>query len=168
MRVERFLKDSAKRLPDKTALVAGGRRMSFGELDAASDRLAAALHQRGLRRGERAIVFMDNCWEAVVAIFAVLKAGGVFSPINPSTKADKLAYVVNNCRASAILAQPRVMPVVEQALAECPSVKFCVVRGQRFRRSARLRARRRRPSPASISISACWSTPPARPAFPRA
>ena len=124
MRVERFLQVSARHFPDKTALVAGGRRLSFGDLDALSDRLAATLVQRGLVRGERVVVFMDNCWEAVVGMFAVLKAGGVFSPINPSTKADKLAYVINNCRASAILTQQRVMPVVDQALAECPSVTF--------------------------------------------
>jgi long-chain acyl-CoA synthetase len=129
MRVEQFLRDSARRHPEKTALVAAGRRWSYGELDAASDRLAATLAQRGLARGERVIVFMDNCWEAVAGIFAVLKAGGVFSPINPSTKADKLAYVINNCRASAILTQERGLPVVEQALVECPSVKFRVVAG---------------------------------------
>jgi non-ribosomal peptide synthetase component E (peptide arylation enzyme) len=40
MRVEQFLSDSAKRFPDKTALIAGGRRLSFAELDALSDRLA--------------------------------------------------------------------------------------------------------------------------------
>src|SRR4029079_17650229 len=104
--------------------------MSFAELDAASDRLAAALTERGLTRGERVIVFMDNCWEAVAGMFAVLKAGGVFSPINPSTKADKLAYVINNCRASAILAQERVVGVVDEALKECPSVKFRMVAGR--------------------------------------
>jgi acyl-CoA synthetase (AMP-forming)/AMP-acid ligase II len=132
MRVERFLEDSAARSPDKTALVAGGRRLSFAELDTVSDRLAAALTQRGLQRGERVIVFMDNCWEAVAGIFAVLKAGGVFSPINPSTKADKLAYVINNCRASAILAQERVLGVVEQAQPQCPSLKFRMIAERDF------------------------------------
>jgi amino acid adenylation domain-containing protein len=132
MRVERFLHDSARRTPDKTALVAGGRRLSFAELDAMSDRLAAALVERGLARGDRAIVFMDNCWEAVAGIFAVLKAGGVFSPVNPTTKADKLAYVINNCRATAILAQERALPVVQQALAGCPSIKVRMVAGGDF------------------------------------
>jgi long-chain acyl-CoA synthetase len=130
MRVERFLRDSAGRFPDKLALIAGGKRITFRELDAMSDRLAAALVQRGLKRGERVIVFMDNCWEAVTGIFAVLKAGGVFSPINPSTKADKLAYVINNCRASAILTQERALPVVDAALKECPSVRFRAVAGR--------------------------------------
>jgi long-chain acyl-CoA synthetase len=132
MRVERFLRDSAGRFPDKPALIAGGKRITFRELDAMSDRLAAALVQRGLKRGERVIVFMDNCWEAVTGIFAVLKAGGVFSPINPSTKADKLAYVINNCRASAILMQERALPVVDAALKECPSVQFRAVAGRDF------------------------------------
>jgi len=132
MRVENFLRDSARRFPAKPALIAGDRRMTFGELDAASDRLAAALVQRGLARGERVIVFMDNCWQAVVGIFAVLKAGGVFSPINPSTKADKLAYVINNCRASAIITQAKLLAVTEAAQAECPSLKFRVVVGRDF------------------------------------
>lgn len=146
MRVEQFLRDSAGRFPDKTALVAGGRRITFRELDAMSDRLAAALAQRGLQRGERVVVFMDNCWEAVAGIFAVLKAGGVFSPVNPSTKADKLAYVINNCRASAILTQERALPVVATALKECPSVKFRIVAGRDFDEAL-----------------ACQGTPPAMP-----
>jgi long-chain acyl-CoA synthetase len=132
MRVEHFLKDSARRFPAKTALIAGGRRMTFGEIDSASDRLAVALAQRGFMRGDRAIVFMDNCWEAVVSIFAVLKAGGVFSPINPSTKADKLAYVVNNCRASAIVTQLKLLPVADAARAECPSLKIGLAVGRDF------------------------------------
>ena len=99
MRVERFLTDSAQLCGDKVALIAGGARVTYRELDEASDRMAGALAERGLARGDRVIVFMDNCRETVVAIFAALKAGAVFSPINPSTKADKLAYVINNCRA---------------------------------------------------------------------
>src|SRR5688500_512709 len=127
MRVEHFLRDSAGRFPGTAALIAGGKRLTYGELDAASDRLAAALSARGLKRGDRAIVFMDNCWEAVVGIFAVLKDGGVFSPINPSTKPDKLAYVINNCRASAMLTQGKLLPTATAALAEAPSIEIAVV-----------------------------------------
>src|SRR5262245_52185117 len=78
MRVESFLTDSAKRFPEKVALVAGNERLTYAELDRRSDRLAAALARAGIARHDRVIVFMDNCWEAVVAIFAVLKAGAVF------------------------------------------------------------------------------------------
>ena len=129
MRVEQFLRDSSRRFPEKIAVVAGDRRLTFREIDVASDRLAAALRRHGVTRGDRVVVFMDNRWEAVVGIFAVLKAGAVFSPINPSTKADKLAYLLNNCRAAALITLGSLLPVARDALAEAPSVKLAVVTG---------------------------------------
>jgi len=131
MRVEQFLRDSARRCGDKVALVAGGARLTYRELDRASDCLAGALAQGGIARGDRVIVFMDNCREAAIAIFAALKAGAVFSPINPSTKADKLAFVINNCRARALITQEKLRAVASAALAETPSVAFTVVAGAR-------------------------------------
>jgi long-chain acyl-CoA synthetase len=119
MRVERFLTESAQRHADKTALVTAERRLSYGEMDAESSSLAVALASFGVRRGDRVLVFMDNAWETAVSIFAVLKAGATFSPINPSTKAGKLAYIIDNCEPSAILTQARLMPVVREALAGC-------------------------------------------------
>jgi long-chain acyl-CoA synthetase len=129
MRVESFLRDSTTRHPTKTALVAGGRRLSYWDIDGMSDRLAAALVARGVGRGDRVVVFMDNSWETVVAIFATLKAGAVFSPINPSTKADKLAYVINNCRARALVTQDRLVPTATAALASAPSVTVSAIAG---------------------------------------
>ena len=105
MRVEEFLRRSAERSPGKTALVAGKLRPTFRDLDLASDRLAATLAEKGVGRGDRVVVYMDNAPEAVVAIFAALKAGAVFSPVNASTKADKLAYILNNSGAVALVTQ---------------------------------------------------------------
>ena len=96
MRFETYLRQSAERFPDKTALVASGRRLTYSQLDQMSDELAQGLMDRGVGRGDRVVLFLDNSAEAVVSIFAVLKAGAVFSPVNPSTKADKLAYILNN------------------------------------------------------------------------
>jgi acyl-CoA synthetase (AMP-forming)/AMP-acid ligase II len=55
----------------------------------------------------------------------------VFSPINPSTKADKLAYVINNCRARALITQHKLRAVAGAALAEAPSIDITVVAGTR-------------------------------------
>jgi long-chain acyl-CoA synthetase len=129
MRVEQFLTASARRFGDKVALVAGGTRMTYRDLDRASDRLAGALTARGIARGDRVAIFMDNCREAVIAIFAALKAGAVFSPINPSTKADKLAYVINNCRARALITQDKLRAAANAALAEAPSIALVLVAG---------------------------------------
>ncbi len=127
MRFEQFLRESAKRFPDKTALVATPRRLTYSQLDDLSDELAQGLVNRGIGRGDRVVLFLDNSAEAVVSIFAVLKAGAVFCPVNPSTKADKLAYILNNCRASALITQQKTVRVADEAVAAAPSVSLTVV-----------------------------------------
>lgn len=129
MRVERFLTESARRFPDKAALVTGGGRLSFAGLDTASDRVAAALAGRGVARGDRVVIFADNCREAVIGLFAALKAGAVFSLVNPTTKADKLGYILGNCRPAALITQDRLLPVAAEAVGQAPSVTCCLVAG---------------------------------------
>ncbi|HET6322734.1 MAG TPA: AMP-binding protein [Hyphomicrobium sp.] len=127
MRFETFLRQSAQRFPDKTALVAGGRRLTYSQLDDLSDELAQGLVARGVERGDRVVLFLDNSVEAVVSVFAVMKAGAVFSPVNPSTKADKLAYILNNCRARALITQQKIVEVAAEAASAAPSVMLTVV-----------------------------------------
>jgi amino acid adenylation domain-containing protein len=127
MRLEDYLRYTARRLPDKTALVAGEERLTYRELDERSDRLARALSSRGVRRGDRVVVFSDNSPETVVAVFAALKAGAVFSVVNPTTKLEKLTYILNNCRAAAVVTQQRLLSVAGPAVADAPSVLATVV-----------------------------------------
>ena len=129
MRVEDFLRSSAGRTPGKVALVAGKERLTFKDVDVASDRLAATLAAHGVARGDRVVVFMDNCAEAIIAIFAALKAGAIFSPVNASTKADKLAYILNNSEAAALVTQHRLLGVAADALADAPSVRLTIAAG---------------------------------------
>ena len=103
MQVEDFLEQSARRRPDKVALVCRGRRVTYAALDAQANALAHALVAAGVDRGDRVAVFLDNSVDAVTALFAALKAGGVFVIINPTTKADKLAYIVSDCGAAALV-----------------------------------------------------------------
>jgi long-chain acyl-CoA synthetase len=127
MRFELFLRRSADRFPDKTALVASGKRLTYSQLDNLSDELAQGLVERGIGRGDRVVLFLDNSVEAVVSIFAVLKAGAVFSPVNPSTKADKLAYILNNCRARGLITQQKIAAVAADAVEASPSVCVTIV-----------------------------------------
>ena len=127
MRVEDFLSGSASRFADKVALVDGARRSTYAQVDQLVNRFANLLRSRGLSRGERVVVYCDNSLEAVVAIFGTLRAGGVFSPVNPTTKVDKLAFILNNCRAAVIVTQYKLLDVVREAMAHSPTVKTCVV-----------------------------------------
>lgn len=103
MLLQSFLEQSAARHPGKDAIVCGSQRISHAELEARANRLARGLRSVGIGRGDRIAACLDNSIEAVVTAFAALKADGVFMPLNPGTKADKLAYVLNNSRARAIV-----------------------------------------------------------------
>src|SRR5512132_3177673 len=120
MQVEAFLEYSARRRPDKTALVCDGRRVSYAALDARANGLAHALRDAGVRRGDRVAVYLENSVEAVTALFGILKTGAVFVIINPTTKADKVAYLVNDCRAAALVSDDRRLASIADRRAGLP------------------------------------------------
>ncbi len=126
MQVESFLETSAAKWPEKPALVCGDRQTSFAELETAANRLATALVAEGVARGDRVAILLENGVEAVVAIFAVLKAGAVLMMVNPTTKGEKLNFVLNNSRASALVADARRLARVAPAVADTPHLKLVV------------------------------------------
>jgi amino acid adenylation domain-containing protein len=127
VRFERFLEQSKARHGDKAAVVAGETRVSYAELDALSSRMANALSERGVRRDDRVVIFLENSVEAVVALFGVLKAGATFSIVNPTTKEDKLAYMLNNCRARGLVTHEKLRPVAAAACERSASVTTAIV-----------------------------------------
>lgn len=127
MLLHHLFENSARHAPDKVALVFEGQRFSYAQIDAQATRLAAALQQRGVRRGDRVASFLDNSVEAVVSLYAALKCGAVFMPVNPLTKRDKLAYLLNDARASALIAHAALQADFEGALAQNKSVHTCFV-----------------------------------------
>ncbi len=114
MLVHHFLRHSTNLHPHKTCLVCGRRRFSYREVDSQSDRLARGLVAHGLEKGDRVVLHLSNSAAAAIAIFAVLKAGGVFVCINRSTKPEKLARILHHCRATALLAE---LPAEEDGVA---------------------------------------------------
>lgn len=124
-----YIEKTAERLPDKVALVCQKRRWTYEEIDMKSNALAHALVARGVERGDRVIVFSDNGPEAVIAFWAVLKANAVVSPLHPQTKADKLAYVLNDCRATAVITEAHLAPVLADAALKSPHLKTAVIAG---------------------------------------
>ena len=103
MQIEEFLENSADAYPEKPALICGQQRLTYAQVESLANRLAHDFRAAGIRRGDRVAVFAENSAEMVISIFAILKAGGVFLVINPTTKPDKLAYVLRNCAARGIV-----------------------------------------------------------------
>ncbi len=114
--VQDILSFTAARLPEKVALVCQKRRVTYAEMERASDLLAGFLASRGVERGDRVIVFGDNTVETAVAFWAVLKANAVVSLVNQQTKADKLRFLIEDCRARALITDFQLAGVYEAAL----------------------------------------------------
>ena len=121
--------DTARRLPDKVALVCKRERITYRELDARSNALAHALADRGVARGDRVVIFADNTVETAVAFWASLKADAVVSIVNPQTKADKLAYLLDDCRATALISDAHLARVFGQAARASAHLACVIVSG---------------------------------------
>ncbi|MCP4745251.1 MAG: AMP-binding protein [Desulfobacteraceae bacterium] len=126
MLLEGFLENSAELYPDKTALVCGDVRLSYRELEKQANRFAHGLIGRGVERGDRVTVYLDNSVEACVSIWGILKAGAVFMMVNPTTKTDKLRFVLRNARASTVITDVMKMPRLSACLAETPHLRLIV------------------------------------------
>lgn len=120
---------SAARSPQKTALVCNGRRFPYGELEASANRLAGSLIAGGVQRGDRVAIYLENSAEAVISVFAILKAGAVFLVLNPTTKPDKVSYVLNNCRAAALLTDRAKLGALLEVVAGAPHLQSVWVAG---------------------------------------
>ena len=95
---------SARQYGDKTALVVGGRRFSFNELNALSNRLANSLRGIGVEAGDRVTLYALNSWEWVVSYYAIHKLGAVANPINVMLTPEEVGFVVGDCGAKVLLA----------------------------------------------------------------
>jgi amino acid adenylation domain-containing protein len=123
------LLNSACEHGDKVALVCMKQRITYAELDARSNSLAHALVAAGVRRGDRVIVFADNTAETVVSFWAVLKANAVVSVVNPLTKSDKLAYLLEDCKPSALITDQHLYSVFANPVRECAYLQTIIVSG---------------------------------------
>lgn len=120
---------SAIRLPHKLALVCGGQRVTYGELERRSDALASALAASGVKRGDRVIVFAGNTVDTVVSFWAVLKANAVVSIVNPLSRPGTLDYCLDDLRAAALIADAALADTFVPAAARSPQLRAVFVSG---------------------------------------
>lgn len=123
MLVHDFIEISAESMPLKAALVCEGRRYSYIELEAHANRISHALALYGVNRGDRVVIHLPNSAAAVISIFAVLKAGAVFVFVNPTTKAEKLEWILKDCRPKVLICESCAIPPAVEGLTAVISVK---------------------------------------------
>ncbi|MFF0609602.1 acyl-CoA synthetase [Nocardia tengchongensis] len=100
-----LLRRSAARVPDKTALIWRERRESYAELDAAVNRVAHSLADRGVAQGDRIAIYSHNCREFVLLYFALARLGAISVPINFMLTADEVAFILAHSGAVGFIAE---------------------------------------------------------------
>jgi len=111
---------NARRYPDKAALVFLGRTTTYGELCAASERLAAWLHGVGVRRGDRVLLLAQNTPQLVLAHYAILRANAVVVPVNPMNLAEELRHYIQDSGARVAITTADLAAQLAQASNALP------------------------------------------------
>jgi amino acid adenylation domain-containing protein/natural product biosynthesis luciferase-like monooxygenase protein len=89
--------------PDALAVLQGHERHSYRELDARANRLAHALHRRGIGPGARVAICADRGFDLIAAVLAVWKAGAAYVPLDPAYPAERLAFLLDDSAPTALL-----------------------------------------------------------------
>ncbi|MRV72390.1 AMP-binding protein [Duganella sp. FT92W] len=112
--------------PDHLAIWTSGRSLSYREFEDLARRFAVGLLASGVERGDRVAIALPNGIEATIAIYGVLLAGGAFVPLNPTIKADKLAAILANCAASALIGTASIADMLAPAMTAQPGLRVIV------------------------------------------
>ncbi len=116
--LQQWLTKQAAQRPEAVALVLKQERVTYGELEADSNRLARLLQAAGCRRGDRVCFLMPKTPAALLSQLAILKADCTYVPLDAGSPAPRLAKIVEACEPRVILAAGPVVKLLDELLAE--------------------------------------------------
>jgi len=111
--------------PEASALTCGERSWTYRELDERSNQLAHVLQARGVKKGDRVGLYSSKCPELVVAMFGIVKAGGVYVPLDPQAPIERISYIIGNCGIKGLITSKERLPGLDPAAIL--SVSFAVL-----------------------------------------
>ena len=103
----RFLEDAARKYPDRACTIFKGAVISYREMNALTDHMAAALVEMGVKKGDRVGIFMPNSPQFVIAYYGILKAGGAVVAVNPTYPVDEIIKPVNDAEIEVMFTLSR-------------------------------------------------------------
>ena len=92
--IPQLVKEQSIQNPDRIALIYTNQTLTYRELNQRADYWALKLHQQGIKSGDRVGVSLERSVELIVALFAVLKSGAAYVPLDPDYPNDRLAFIL--------------------------------------------------------------------------
>jgi len=102
------VEEQVRRTPDHIALVSDGKKITYRELNTQANRLAEHLIRAGLKKTNAVGIVTEPHPDMIIAILAVLKAGGVFIPIDPAYPPSRIEYIIRNSVCDLLLVQKEI------------------------------------------------------------
>jgi amino acid adenylation domain-containing protein len=118
-----LLQAAAERHARHPALMMEARHLSYGDLDALSNRIARSLQRHGIRVEDRVALWFDKSLEAIAAIWGVLKAGAAYVPIDATAPALRMATIARNCQVATLVTTSDRVAQVEEAFGQDPPMR---------------------------------------------
>jgi long-chain acyl-CoA synthetase len=103
--IPQIFDEAARRAPERTAVMFYGRGITYGELLDATDRLACALADLGVKKGDRVALYLLNSPQFIIAYFAALKCGATVTPISPVYTSHEVRYQLEDSGARVVICQ---------------------------------------------------------------
>jgi len=126
----RFLRYAEQQYPCRTAVVCNQENFTYGQFADRARRLAGALHQAGVQRGDRVAFLSSNCHRLLEAYYGVLEAGAVLLPLNIRLASSELSYILNDSGATILFVEKQFLGLVESFRKDIPEVRtFCQLEG---------------------------------------
>src|SRR5919107_713613 len=127
--------ERARAHPGRTLLVAGGRTLTYGQVDAKAQSLAAALSELGIEAGDRIAINMPNSPSWIIALLAGARLGATIVPVNPRSNHHELKYQLRHAEVSVAFTCERhhgvdYLQLFETLLAELPDLLYVVTVGE--------------------------------------
>jgi amino acid adenylation domain-containing protein len=128
--IHELFEEQATKTPDDVAVIFEAEQITFKELDQRANQLAHYLQRHGVGPETVVAICMERSIEMVVALLGTLKAGGAFVPVDPSYPAERVAFLLEDSRASITLTQERVLRTLPVSAAEPVCLFINIDRGQ--------------------------------------
>ena len=109
-----FLRDTAGKYPDKTAIVYFDRKITYKELDTLTDKFATALTDFGVKKGDKVAIFLPNIPQFIMAYYGATKTGAIVTAISPLYKEREVEHQLNDSEAETIVVLDLLYPIVEK------------------------------------------------------
>ncbi|MBN2088521.1 acyl--CoA ligase [candidate division KSB1 bacterium] len=124
--IHQFLEHSAAILPEKTAIIHKDKIIDYQTLNERANQLANFFLEKGIQKGDRIAILLENSIHYVISYFAILKIGAIEVSLNATAGADSLKFILKDCQVSAIIAADTEINFIQSIQSELADLKVVI------------------------------------------